>query len=98
MAARKSTPKELKLPAVLDLNEASALKDKLLALRGAAVDIDASAVERMGALCAQVLASGAKTWEEDKKAFSVSKASDAYSKTLQLLGLNNDHLIAKEIQ
>ncbi|MGG7516923.1 STAS domain-containing protein [Allorhizobium undicola] len=97
MAGKKGASKELKLPSVLDLNEASALKDKLLGLRGGAVEIDASGVERMGALCAQVLLSGAKTWEEDKHPFSITKASDAFSKTLQLLGLNNDRLIAKEI-
>ncbi|MGO7624161.1 STAS domain-containing protein, partial [Rhizobium ruizarguesonis] len=46
---------------LLDLNEASALRDKLLSLRGSGISIDASGVERIGALCAQVLMSAEKT-------------------------------------
>ncbi|BCH57997.1 STAS domain-containing protein [Agrobacterium vitis] len=95
MASKKGASAQLKLASVLDLNEASQLKDKLLSMRGGAIEIDASGVERMGALCAQVLVSGAKTWEEDQKTFSIKQASDAFTKTIQLLGLNNDQLIAE---
>ncbi|MCM2293452.1 STAS domain-containing protein [Allorhizobium sp. BGMRC 0089] len=98
MPTKNGASNELTLASVLDLNEASQLKDKLLSLRGGAVEIDASGVERMGALCAQVLVSGARTWEEDKQSFSISKASDAFTKTLQLMGLNKDQLIATEIR
>lgn len=89
---------KLKLAAVLDLNEASELRGKLTAIRGATVEIDASSVERVGAQCMQVLMSGAKTWEEDKQKFSFSKASDAFLKTVQLIGINIEHLLAKEIR
>ncbi|NKN34856.1 STAS domain-containing protein [Agrobacterium sp. a22-2] len=98
MASKKGALKDLELPAVLDLNEASALRDKLLSMRGSGLTVDASGVERVGALCVQVLMAGAKAWEEDKHPFSVTKASDAFLKTIQLLGLNIDHLIAKEIR
>ena len=40
----------------------------------------------------------AKTWEEDKLSFTFSKVSDAFQKTMQLIGVNIDHLLAKEIR
>jgi chemotaxis protein CheX len=97
MAAKKSG-KTLNLAATLDLNEASALRDKLLSLRGSAVSIDASAVERVGTLGAQVLMAAAKTWDQDKLAFTFTKVSDAFQKTMQLIGVDVHPLLAKEIQ
>lgn len=97
MAAKKSG-KTLSLAAVLDLNEASALRDKLISMRGSAISIDASAVERVGTLSAQVLMAGAKTWDQDKLAFTFTKVSDAFHKTMQLIGVDIHHLLAKEIQ
>lgn len=97
MAAKKSA-KTLELTAVLDLNEASALRDKLISMRGSDLSIDASAVERMGALCAQVLMAAEKTWDQDKHAITFTKVSDAFQKTMQLVGVNIDHLLAKEIR
>lgn len=98
MAAKKGEQKSLKLSAVLDLNEASNLKANLMSMRGGGLAIDASGVERIGAQCAQILVAGAKAWEADKKPFSYAKASDAFLKTLQLIGVNIDHLLAKEIR
>src|SRR6478736_3882178 len=97
MAAKK-TGKELSLAAVIDLNEATALRDKLLGMRGSDVSIDASAVERVGALSAQVLMAAAKTWDQDKLAFTFTKVSDAFQKTMQLIGVDIHHLLAKEIR
>lgn len=97
MAAKKSG-KTLNLAAVLDLNEASALRDKLLSLRGHDLSIDASAVERVGALCAQVLMAAEKTWDQDTQSLTFSKVSDAFQKTMQLIGVDIDHLLAKEIR
>ena len=88
----------LKLSPVLDLNEATVLHGKLMSLRGSALVVDASAVERAGTQCIQILLAGAKAWEEDKKAFSLTQVSDAFEKTLQLIGLSIDHLQAQEIR
>ncbi|GEO83469.1 MULTISPECIES: STAS domain-containing protein [Alphaproteobacteria] len=98
MAAKKGEQKSLKLSAVLDLNEASNLKANLMSMRGDGLVIDASGVERVGAQCVQILMAGAKAWEMDKKPFSFAKASDAFLKTLQLIGVSVDHLLAKEIR
>lgn len=97
MASKKATQKSLSLAPILDLNEANALHGKLMGLRGSGLVIDASAVERVGALCVQVLMAGAKSWEEDKQSFTFAKVSDAFTKTTQLIGVNIDHLMAKEI-
>ncbi|MBL0370653.1 STAS domain-containing protein [Rhizobium sp. KVB221] len=96
MTAKAGAAKKLSLGKVLDLNEASALHTKLMALRGSNLRIDASSVERAGALCVQVLMSAAKSWEEEKHSFAFSKISDALAKTMQLIGVNYDHLLAKE--
>ena len=96
MSGKSAAAKKLSLEKVLDLNEATALHGKLMALRGSDLAVDASSVERAGALCVQVLMSAAKSWEEEKHSFSFSKMSDALEKTMQLIGVNYDHLLAKE--
>ena len=98
MASKKAAPKSLSLAPVLDLNEAIALREKLMALKGSDLSIDASAVERVGALCAQVLMSAARTWEVDKRAYSFSSASEPFLKTMQVIGVDIEHLLAKETQ
>lgn len=98
MASRKAAEKSLSLAPVLDLNEATALHRQLMGLKGSNLVIDASAVERVGALCVQVLMAGARTWEEDKRSFTFARVSDAFMKTMQLIGVNIDHLLAKEIR
>ncbi|MEF0941995.1 STAS domain-containing protein [Rhizobium sp. BR 362] len=97
MPSRKGE-KTISLAAVLDLNEASTLRGKLVGLRGSNLVIDASGVERIGALCVQVIMAAAKTWDEDKLSFTFSKVSDAFQKTMQLIGVDIDHLLAKEIR
>lgn len=97
MARKNTARKTLKLAPVLDLNEATALHENLLALKGAPVEIDASAVERIGALCAQVLMAGARSWKEDQSSFTFSEVSDAFVKTTQLIGVDIAPLMAKEI-
>ncbi|MEK1863758.1 MAG: chemotaxis protein CheX, partial [Rhizobium leguminosarum] len=38
------------------------------------------------------------TWDQDKLAFTFSKVSDAFQKTMQLIGVDIHHLLAKEIR
>jgi chemotaxis protein CheX len=97
MAAKKAGPGNLKLSAVLDLNEASVLHGKLTSLRGSDLVLDASGVERVGVQCAQVLVAGQRAWTQDGKSFLVEKASDAFQKTMQLIGIDTENLVAKEI-
>ncbi len=76
----------LVLPAVLDLKAAAPLKAALLEHRGGDVQIDASGVQRLGALCLQVLLAGGRAWSEDGHAYRIEPRSDAFSDTLTLFG------------
>ena len=76
----------LRLGQVLDLNAAGPLAHASLALRGRAVEVDASAVEWLGAQCLQVLLSARATWDADGAAFSVVTPSNEFTSTLALLG------------
>jgi chemotaxis protein CheX len=67
------------LPAVLDIQQAGPLRDQLLALRGQPVTIDGSAVERLGALCLQVLISAQQTWARDGLSLAIDQVSEAFA-------------------
>lgn len=96
MKGKASAAKTISLDNVLDLNAAGSLHAKLMAARGNDLQIDASKVERAGALCIQVLMSAAKTWEEEKHSLTFSRMSDTLAKTMHLSGVNYDHMLAKE--
>jgi chemotaxis protein CheX len=88
----------LRLGQVLDLNAAGPLAHEFLALRGRDVEVDASAVERMGAQCVQVLLSARATWDADGAAFAVVAPSDEFTSTLALLGAPIDqHFNTEEL-
>jgi chemotaxis protein CheX len=74
------------LPAVLDIRAAEPLKADLLAARGQALTVDASAVERLGGLCLQVLLSARKTWAADGQDLTVAPLSDAFSEQWAAFG------------
>ncbi len=67
------------LSPVLDILGAESLRTQLLAMRGQAVAIDASAVERLGGLCLQVLLSAQQTWAGDGQSMSFTTVSDAFT-------------------
>lgn len=88
----------LRLGQVLDLNAAGPLANEFLALRGRDLEVDASAVERLGAQCLQVLLSARRTWDADGAAFAVIAPSDEFTSTLALLGAPIDqHLNSREL-
>lgn len=95
MAAKKNAT-TMKLATVLDLNEATSLHRAFLDARGKNITVDASGVERAGVPCIQVIVAAARAWEADTRTFTISAISEAFQKTLSLVGVNIDHLIAKE--
>jgi len=97
MSSDAAPRKILKLPQVLDLNAAGRLHEEVLAHRGADIDIDASEVGRVGAQCVQVLLSAAISWRAENLCFKVEQASDAFTKTLELLGISDEALVPKEM-
>jgi chemotaxis protein CheX len=68
----------LQLEPVLDLSAAERLHERLMELRGRTLDIDASAVERLGGLTLQVLMSAQKTWAADGCTIRFGAVSPAF--------------------
>jgi len=88
----------LRLGQVLDLNAAGPLAHEFLALRGRNLEVDASAVERLGAQCLQVLLSAHATWNTDGAGFALVSPSDEFTTTLALLGAPIDqHFNTREL-
>lgn len=80
------------LPAVLDLRAADPLKTQLLAVRGQDAAVDASAVERMGGLCLQVLLSALQTWRADGQALTFVNVSEAFASQWSAFGASASDL------
>jgi chemotaxis protein CheX len=76
----------LALDETLDLKAAGPLRGALMELRGAAVEIDASNVQRLGGLCLQVLLSAEATWATDGQSFTISTASPAFAEGARRMG------------
>lgn len=74
------------LAPALDLRAAAPLKAEILALRGQAVMLDGSAVQRLGGLCFQVLLSAIKTWRDDGQDLTLINASEAFVAQWSALG------------
>jgi len=74
------------LEPVLDLKAAAPLQTALLARRGQAVEIDGSAVQRLGGLCLQVLISAHRTWAEDGLPLTIAGRSEAFDDALRQFG------------
>jgi chemotaxis protein CheX len=88
----------LKLPAKMDVTGARALCETLLAKRGSPVTIDASSVEKAGALAIEVLLSGACQWAEDGLSFHIVAVSEAFSETCAGLGFDPEMFPVSEAQ
>lgn len=70
----------------LDLRAASGLHEQIVAARGTPLKIDASQVERLGGLCAQVLLAAQSAWRAEGCDFSIEGASEAFKDAARLLG------------
>lgn len=93
MTERKPKPAadgSLLLEDKLDVTRAKSLLAALLERRGAPVVVDASAVEHMGAQCAQVLLSARRTWQDAGHDFRFAQPSEAFAEGARLLGLTAD--------
>lgn len=84
-----TSPEIYKLPPDPRANACGAFFDALKAGRGKAFEIDASEVERMDTLVAQVMLLGMKTWAADDVAYSVTNVSDPARTALANLGLED---------
>jgi len=85
----QTQPEIYALPPDPRANACGSFFDALKALRGKPVQIDASAVERMDTLVAQVMLLGAKTWAADNVPYLVDPVSDPAMKALASLGMKD---------
>ena len=76
----------LVLPEVLDLRAAGPLMQRILGFEGRPLTLDASAVERIGGLCLQVLLSARLSWAVDRLPLTVMNPSQAFVDSLELFG------------
>lgn len=77
----------LELPAVLDLVAAHGVLETVAARRGQALTIDASAVQRLGAQCLQILLAARAAWAADGQELKLEKPSEEFSAALELMGV-----------
>lgn len=78
------------LPSALDTGSAAELAERLTALRGQPLTLDASGVSRVGALGLQVLLSARVTWARDGARFKIDRPSEALEAALARAGLQLD--------
>jgi chemotaxis protein CheX len=97
MTQTESGAKVIQLPEVLDLTFAGPLAESLLAVRGAAVSIDATRVQRAGAQCVQVLLSALSTWRADGVSLSFLEPSTEFRDALSLLGIGLAEITTEEV-
>jgi chemotaxis protein CheX len=86
----------LQLPSVLDVKAASALQRQFLARRGAALQVDASHVERVGGLCLQVLLAAQAAWANDRQVLVFANPSQELRAGLDAFGVKPDALTYRE--
>lgn len=76
------------LPDLLDHEALGALAAFLKSNRGHPVVLDGTALERVGALAAQIITLGAMTWAKDAVAFAVLDPSEKIAADFSTLGLS----------
>lgn len=80
------TSASLCLPAILDLKAVTALRQDFLAHKDRPVEIDASAVQRLGGLCLQVILAARASWAADGQPFTIITPSPRFDEDLMLFG------------
>ena len=75
------------LPECVDTGAVPQLCEDLIARRGAAVVVDASGTEHIGALGIQALLSARLQWEDDGHEFRITPASQAFGDCAAALGV-----------
>lgn len=82
--------RRLDLPERLDLAAADELAEALEHLCDSPLEVDASGVSQLGALCAQVLLAARLQWQSDRVTFRLVSPSPAFRDGLAVLGLPAD--------
>lgn len=85
----------LKLPQVLDVAAVRAVRNDLIDRRGKTVTIDASSVERIGALGIELLISAHRQWLEDEQVLKIIGISEFTKDVFTDLGLDTEMFEAR---
>lgn len=83
----------LVLKAKLDTSSAPQLRDDLVAADGQDLILDATQVEQLGALCAEVLLSVRHLWMQKKQSVTIENPSSQLIDNLGRMGLSLDDLV-----
>src|SRR6056297_735150 len=83
----------LKLPETMDAARARSVFDDLFRRRGTPLTIDASQVEKAGALAIEVLIACARQWQSDGIPLTIAHQSHAMLATWGGLGLDPDRYV-----
>ncbi|QDY99020.2 STAS domain-containing protein [Nitratireductor mangrovi] len=94
---KAGTSEAVKLEPVLDITAAGPLVAEFLKVRGKDVVVDASAVEKIGAQCIQVLLSASGTWAHDGMEFELAKPSQAFAESLETVGLEVANMSVRNV-
>jgi chemotaxis protein CheX len=78
----------LKLPQTLDVAAVRAVREDLLARRGTATTMDASDIERIGALGVELLIAAQRQWQKDDSVLQLVGLSEAVTDAFTDLGLD----------
>jgi chemotaxis protein CheX len=84
-----ATAVSLDLPKIIGLPAAKTLAADLLDLRGRALTLDASHVQRVSGLGLQVLLSARRTWAKDGMAFAIVHPSGLFGQCMKQLGASD---------
>ncbi|MCR9137864.1 MAG: STAS domain-containing protein [Alphaproteobacteria bacterium] len=96
-ASKPPEPRHLQLAENLDLTAVAPLHENLTSMRGEDLVIDASAVERLGGQCVQILLSAHQSWAEDDASFQIENASENFLAAIALLGVEPGDLHVTEV-
>jgi chemotaxis protein CheX len=86
MSEPSGEPAVLRLPESIDLRTIAEMHQSLMAMKGRPLDLDGSAVQRIGGLGLQVLASAFDTWAADGCALQLRDPSEALTRSLEQMG------------
>lgn len=85
----------LRLPEAFDRKAIAQFAPTLMGHRGDDAALDASAVNRMGALAVELLIAARKQWQADGKALTILNASPAFLACLADIGASSEMLQAE---
>jgi chemotaxis protein CheX len=89
-----SQTQQIALPGTLDTVAAAALRETLLAARGAPLTLDGASTQRFGGAALQILLSARRQWQADGNAWKIAQPSAALREALGLMGAS--HLVAED--